>query len=245
MKKLLIVLSGVLFLGLISCEKENSVKNNKNELKEYFGELRTTLRSDFNQLEKNYKVYNDWIIAGEKIYEGNESALNSFRKNLNQAEVDLRISSKSASDVEGYQLNEINKIINSAEKYGSFEEYSNFLDERFEYFLNDSNLSFEDKLFTLTFLVNYSESLNFTIGYSNSITSGLNGYSTRGSWWSNWGKCATSILGGAITGATTLGLAGAAVGTVTMPLVGTISGGVIGTIGGGLGGAFTGAAAGC
>ena len=40
-------------------------------------------------------------------------------------------------------------------------------------------------------------------------------------------KCAAGIAGGATTGATTVGLAGASVGTVTLPLVGTVGGGVV------------------
>lgn len=65
------------------------------------------------------------------------------------------------------------------------------------------------------------------------------------SWWDSWGKCATSIIGGAVTGATTLGLAGAAVGTVALPVVGTVAGGTVGAVGGAVGGALTGAVAGC
>ncbi|MCS4486102.1 hypothetical protein [Staphylococcus americanisciuri] len=49
------------------------------------------------------------------------------------------------------------------------------------------------------------------------------------------GKCVSGIAGGAITGGTTLGLAGAGVGTVTLPIVGTVSGGVVGAVGGAVG----------
>ncbi|WP_411801165.1 Pathogenicity island protein [Bacillus halotolerans] len=53
------------------------------------------------------------------------------------------------------------------------------------------------------------------------------------------GKC---ILG---TGGGTLGLAGAAVGTVTIPGIGTVGAGAVGAITGAVGGAMTGAAASC
>ncbi|CCE58219.1 hypothetical protein [Staphylococcus argenteus] len=42
-----------------------------------------------------------------------------------------------------------------------------------------------------------------------------------------------------MTGGTTLDLAGAGVGTVTIPVIGTVSGGVVGAVGGGLTGGAT------
>jgi hypothetical protein len=64
-------------------------------------------------------------------------------------------------------------------------------------------------------------------------------------WWESWGKCGSSILGGAVTGAVTLELQGAGVGTVVLPVVGTVSAGAVGAIGGAIGGALTGAVLGC
>jgi len=64
-------------------------------------------------------------------------------------------------------------------------------------------------------------------------------------WWSCWGKCIAGTLGGAGTGALTFGLAGAAVGTVTLPVVGTVSAGTVGAIGGAIAGGLTGAASSC
>lgn len=48
-----------------------------------------------------------------------------------------------------------------------------------------------------------------------------------------------------MTGGTTLGLAGAGVGTVTIPVIGTVSGGVVGAVGGAVGGGLTGGATFC
>ncbi|HEY9047494.1 MAG TPA: hypothetical protein VIN08_16425 [Ohtaekwangia sp.] len=64
-------------------------------------------------------------------------------------------------------------------------------------------------------------------------------------WWPCWGKCAAGILGGAGTGALTFGLAGAAVGTVTLPVIGTVSAGAVGAIGGAITGGLTGAVSSC
>jgi len=64
-------------------------------------------------------------------------------------------------------------------------------------------------------------------------------------WWKCWGKCVAGILGGAATGALTFGFAGAAVGTVTVPVVGTVSAGTVGAIAGGVAGALTGATTSC
>lgn len=59
------------------------------------------------------------------------------------------------------------------------------------------------------------------------------------------GKCISGIAGGAVTGGTTLGLAGDGVGTVTLPIVGTVGGGVVGAVGGAVGGGLTGGATFC
>ncbi|MFS0656465.1 Pathogenicity island protein [Bacillus sp. 179-C3.3 HS] len=59
------------------------------------------------------------------------------------------------------------------------------------------------------------------------------------------GKCILGTSGGAVTGGGTLGLAGAAVGTVTIPGIGTVGAGAVGAITGAVGGALTGAAASC
>lgn len=64
-------------------------------------------------------------------------------------------------------------------------------------------------------------------------------------WWQCWGKCVTGILGGAATGALTFGFAGAAVGTITLPVLGTVSAGTVGAIAGGVAGGLTGAASSC
>lgn len=59
------------------------------------------------------------------------------------------------------------------------------------------------------------------------------------------GKCILGTGGGAVTCGGTLGLAGAAVGTVTIPGIGTVGAGAVGAITGAVGGAMTGAAASC
>lgn len=72
---------------------------------------------------------------------------------------------------------------------------------------------------------------------------GASGITTYG-WWSDWGKCAAGIGGGAITGAGSLGTAAAGVGLAGGPWgagAGAIGGGIVG----GVGGALTGAAAAC
>lgn len=59
------------------------------------------------------------------------------------------------------------------------------------------------------------------------------------------GECVAGVVGEATVGATTLGLAGAKVGTVTLPGGGTIAGSTLGAIGGGIGGGIKGAADHC
>lgn len=57
--------------------------------------------------------------------------------------------------------------------------------------------------------------------------------------------CIAGTAGGAVTGAGTLGLGGAAVGTVTVPVIGTVSAGAVGAVVGFVGGGLTGFAASC
>lgn len=59
------------------------------------------------------------------------------------------------------------------------------------------------------------------------------------------GNCLAGIGGGAVSGGTAAGLAGAGVGTVTLPVVGTVGGGLVGAIGGAVGGGLTGGATFC
>ena len=58
-------------------------------------------------------------------------------------------------------------------------------------------------------------------------------------------KCILGTGGAAVTGAGTLGLAGSAVGTVTIPGIGTVAAGAVGAITGAVGGGMTGSAASC
>lgn len=58
-------------------------------------------------------------------------------------------------------------------------------------------------------------------------------------WWSCWGKCTASVLGGAGTGALAGALVPAASCTVIVPVIGTVACGTIGGIIGGLSGALT------
>lgn len=68
---------------------------------------------------------------------------------------------------------------------------------------------------------------------------------SQGNWWDDWGKCAAGIISGAGSGALTFGFAGAAVGTVTLPIIGTVSAGTVGAIGGAIVGGLGGAASFC
>ena len=64
-------------------------------------------------------------------------------------------------------------------------------------------------------------------------------------WWSCWGKCVAGIVGDAIVGGVGLGLEGAAIGTVTVPVLGTVSAGAVGAIAGAIGGGIAGASEAC
>jgi hypothetical protein len=132
-------------------------------------------------------------------------------------------------------LKEIGYLIDNSE---SLSECIIELNNKFNYIKNNHNIDGFDKDFLLTYIVTFKVALEHT----------FNSFPTNArvaGWWSSWGKCASGILGGGLTGAVTFGLGGAVVGTVALPIIGTVSAGTVGLVVGGIGGALTGAATFC
>lgn len=244
--------AGILVIALnmsvfLSCSDESETLQNQS----------ITLKSDRNdeaaKLAELQKGLSDmYEIAGEKIARAENKEKINLNNVLQEAykEVYTDYSKPEVFDdwYTNYQVNsekarktefasvEITRILKNA---GSADEALRLFDMH----IADNNLSFEDK----ADFIAIKESINFLAGNHTNlheIVFSEPEVTARG-WWDDWGKCASSIIGGAVTGATTLGLAGAAVGTVVLPVVGTVSAGVVGAVGGGIGGALTGAAAGC
>jgi hypothetical protein len=136
--------------------------------------------------------------------------------------------------------------ITNASSFSSKAEYLDNLSET-DLLVNDSQLSIEEKQILINKIAFMNAFVDWTdtLAISNSNKSPAMAKSDCDGWWSCWGKCVAGTVGSAVVGAGTLGLAGAAVGTVVLPVIGTVSAGAVGAIVGGVGGALTGAATFC
>jgi hypothetical protein len=140
------------------------------------------------------------------------------------------------------------EIINYIGNTSSIDDFILYLDYQFDLIANAPRMLISDKDFLLTYVVGYKASLEFIRDNIDIINAGFENPSFGGrvqGWWSDWGKCAAGILGGAVVTGATLGLGGAVVGTVALPVVGTVSGAVVGAVAGAIGGGLTGAAEYC
>lgn len=217
---------------------------------------------DDNKLEETQLIDNSETIA---------KLINSYDKTIKTVNLSNKLSDEEIGDIfiqevknQGLIVAKINNTLNKnsndydqssneykefalelidASSFSSKEEYKNHLSNLLEN-VKGSNLNISEKqtlvdniLLTNAF-VDWMETLN-TTNKSNTFSK------SSGGWWSSWGKCVAGILGGAGTGALTFGLAGAAVGTVALPIIGTVSAGAVGAIGGAIAGGLTGAASSC
>lgn len=231
-----------LFL-ITACETQDSAVEPELNL-EFYNNLSTTLENDFEVFNASIRSQEamDVLTAGKVQFGAETPEFNAFEKAYRG---NIISNGRITNDIQlsPVQKEEIELILSAINEHSSLNEFNQYLNSKFNSFTG-SDLSENDKTFLLTYVTLYKTSLNFV--YNNQdlfITNSANGRVLG--WWEDWGKCAASIAGGAITGATTLGLAGAAVGTFVFPVVGTVSAGAVGAIGGGIGGALTGAAAGC
>lgn len=233
----------VAFTLFTACETSDSNVEPQITL-EFYNDLSTTLENDFASFGSSLRAQEsiDVISAGKMQY-GAETAAFEVFKQAYRGNILTNGKVSEEAQLSIVQKTEVEAILASINNYSSFSEFNQYLDSKFIAY-HASDLSQADKTFLMTYVTLYRSSLDFV--YNNQdlfVQNPANGKVVG--WWDDWGKCAASIAGGAITGATTLGLAGAAVGTVVLPVVGTVSAGAVGAIGGGIGGALTGAAAGC
>ena len=237
----------IVFLALFlttACEvKESTVEPELNL--EFYNNLATTLEKDFEIFSASIRSQNamDALTAGKVQFGRETPEFDAFVKGYSQ---NIILNGRANNDIQlnPVQKEEIELILSSIEDHTSLTEFNEYLDLKFNS-LSASELFEDDKKFLLMYVTLYKTSLNFL--YNNQdlfVQNFSNGKAPVNSWWNSWGKCAAGIAGGAITGATTLGLAGAVAGTA-LPGVGTVTAGTIGAIGGAIGGALTGAAAAC
>jgi len=235
MKKIIkITLVLVLNLILLGCSKDDSQVNNlqlidnSSKITKLINGFDETIKSiDYSSITNNDKI--GAILIENFKKQGLSIELYSNKSNTELSTIYKDFESK----------------LNTALSYTTKEKYLNHLNVLLEDVKNSDLIILEkqllvDKILLTKDFVNWMEILD------NSKSNKINlSNKTESGWWSSWGKCAASILGGAITGGVSLGIAGAAVGTVTVPIIGTVALGVVGAIGGVIGGGLTGAAAGC
>jgi hypothetical protein len=234
MKKILFGLIATVFFGNLSFGQTSCIP----DLSFFPKELRDKISNPII-LNSNTNLKKSTSLSNEQknILNYFENFNTSLNKTEKVSEKDIKTIEdliKKANENSTYQW-----VVRNASKTSSFKEFHEMIEKKIKTSKNSIEI---DELI----LIDYSLQI-ISNKYYNSSNKTNNVFLNTNSfdWWKSWGKCAASIVGGAITGSTTLGLAGAAVGTIALPVVGTVAGGAVGAIGGGIGGALTGAAAGC
>jgi len=246
MKKLIYGISFLAIIGItiIGCKKENfnptsnTSSNNTtidkdnldNESK--YAELESLINNDLNQIaqelrskKSNFNSQSDVTSAAESLYSNNNEILTSFISNYSNT-INHQNTKNGYSDNVTNVINEIEINLNNSTDPLSF---ITFLETKFNE-IEASNLKDDEKDLLLQYIVIYKASITFMGNNQDLIST-----DQKAGWWSSWGKCAASIVGGAAIG----GLGGAAAGSV-VPGIGTVAGGIVGVIGGGLSGAGAG-----
>lgn len=238
MKKLLKI-NLLLFIGLLvltSCSKDDILQP-EFDLARY-EQLSKTLEFDLNQIGLHLRDNSSNFSEGKSVVNAAEFHYGKVSDNFNEflKYFDVKISKNTSTndDLTDFQKENVEEIIAALSNYSSLSEFQLFLDEKFEYFSNQT-LETNDKEFILNYIVSYKVSLDF-IDNNRDLFGNTSDKFSKSSWWSSWGKCVAGTLGGAITGA----LGGAAIGSA-VPVIGTTAGGIVGAVGG----ALTGAAASC
>lgn len=220
MKKIIFGLIAIFMFSFVGQSQNNRVP----EISKFPKEVSSRIKLPLDEVYNKFKFEDTQKLSAQQenllLYFSNfsQGLLNNEKNSENDNKTIIDLIKSSNSDT-------YNWILKNANNVESFEIFHKLIVDK----INNSN---------------DLEEINQLVVFDYSMQIVDNQYQNR-SWWSRWGKCVTSIVGGGLTGGGTLGLAGAAIGTVALPIVGTVSAGAVGAIVGGVGGALTGAAAGC
>lgn len=251
-------------LIIFSCSETEQLTEQELDLKRY-SDLYSNLTADYNALAQGLRNSQSTLASTEKVlgvakahYLAESKAYNAFEESLFVVKGNITTNSRIQDEISSCDTGEcpwtavqqakMLEIINSISNTSSAEDFIYYLDNQFSVIANTPRMLISDKDFLLTYVVSYKASIEFVRDNSDVINTGFENPAFGGrvqGWWSDWGKCAAGILGGAATTGTTLALGGALVGTVTLPIVGTVSGAVLGAVVGAIGGGLTGAAQYC
>lgn len=252
MKKLLVVIMCFTLLYACSSNEDDVIvqENNitKADLESFKNELADNLNNLGDRLRARESNFGD-VGMVRAIVEDQGSYCNmnviEFDRVTNRLNTDSRTKIEIAPQkcVTSYQASIISEIDQKINEADTPAEYNNLMEELKEKILNDDVTEIE-KESLLLLITSQQTAIEFIDNNQDLFKAQAIGVKSGG-WWKSWGKCASGIIGGVVTGATTLGLAGAAIGTVVLPVIGTVSAGVVGVVGGAIGGAFTGAMVSC
>ncbi len=249
----------VLFLGCLlwSCSPEEgalTISGDENRIQDI-----STVSSTQTYSEANYSGV---ILAIDAAIQASISGVEDTNE-LSQIFIDQLESNSFTTFInQGLPVNSYSQefynvanIISNTSTYESHSDYSAMLLQQ-QQIVSETITNEEEATQAIT-IINFQLEL---INYFNDIAisnGGSGGQTTTNGWWSDWGKCAAGILGGAITGGAigcgAVGSVGALVGAaVTVPagsvpgaVVGGLAGCAVGGIAGQIGGALTGAAMFC
>jgi hypothetical protein len=253
MQKKLFFLASILFF--YSCDStiengpEQEQKITETNLLDFKNELLSNLNDLGDQLREIDATFDDMGVV-RAIVENQASYCSMSIKEFDSAieKLPLGVKTKSAVAVEQtcitpYQALKIAEIDRMSNESNSPTEFISSLETLKEEVLLERTSESEKQLI-LILITSQQASVDFINKNQDLFNYRETGLKSS-SWWSSWGKCAASIVGGAITVGTTGLIGGAAVGTIVLPVVGSVSGAVVGAVGGAIGGALTGAVAGC
>lgn len=230
-------------LFYVACSKQKEPENNEQA---FIKEFQSGLGKFFATVE-NKTVCSPIKIDLKTAFE--ESYVEVFKENADVSNFNSSFKKFQYKTVKGsdYVENKITEILSTSPSETE-------AIKSFENLILDKNVAFSDKID----FISMKETIMY-LSVSNSYleTNYITSHSGKGaqrcnSWWSSWGKCATGIIGGWITGAiggcAGLGGVGAAAGAIVGPEgvpIGAVAGCVVGGIVGEIGGALVGAATSC
>ncbi len=259
MKKLGIFLSTVLLAIAFSCNDSNLTE--KNEIKIDEKGIETLINYiDFNVdylASIDFKDYGNTELTGKIIANNNIAFEKQYGVSIASNSGNARVSTEQQFYVTSMDAEISQKLTEFAKSSADQNDYlSKLSDLKTEIYSYNASLSEKqilmNKIVFVERLVGYmeakavvAESKRTLISNPNAKVDPKNPPAKECNWWCSWGKCAAGIVGGAVTGAATLGLGGAAVGTVALPIIGTVSAGAVGAVAGAIGGGLTGAVAAC
>jgi hypothetical protein len=247
-----------LCLVLNSCSSESEIIDQETESNDLKFAKSSSFVASNQSNQKILDLLEDTFLQRlQNIELTNEQLGNYFEEHLENREIETV--DTSIDKTEPYiqfnqlELNYISFIKNDIFNHNTPSDYIMSLTAKKESLKKDGNITDSHKAVIIDY---FTFQIDF-VNWMEYIDLQYNDIETQ-SWWDDWGRCAASIIGGALTGGVGACVGGAGVGAIIGAaatfwtgvfgfagaaggaIVGCIAGGVAGAIGGGLTGAVTG-----